>query len=103
MIFQHKPNKSYKKILIEHSNSYIRISSLYWLKVVPKWIDVNPISNMILGLAFNTYSMKTYVLLHFEHKSDVTIIVKLLYRATSRRRETLKFDNDCDVIFTFKL
>ena len=26
---------------------------------------------------FKTYSMKTYVLLHFEHKNDVTIIVKL--------------------------
>ena len=30
----------------------------------------------------NTYSMKTYVLLHFEHKNYVTIIVKRLYRAT---------------------
>ena len=28
----------------------------------------------------NTYSMNTYVLLHFEHNIDVTIIVKLLYR-----------------------
>ena len=34
----------------------------------------------------NTYSMKTYVLLHFEHKNYVTIIVKLLYRAASRRK-----------------
>ena len=25
----------------------------------------------------NAYSMKTYILLHFEHKNDVTIIVKL--------------------------
>ena len=31
--------------------------------------------------------MKIYVLLHFQHKNDVIIIVKLLYRATSRRRE----------------
>ena len=30
----------------------------------------------------NTYSKKTYVLLHFEHKNDVTIIVKLLIRAS---------------------
>ena len=37
----------------------------------------------------NTYSMKTYVLLHFEHKNDFTIIVKLLYKATSRRRVAL--------------
>ena len=29
----------------------------------------------------DTYSMKTYVLLHFEHKNDVTVIVKLLYGA----------------------
>ena len=27
--------------------------------------------------------MYTYVLLHFEHKNDITIFVKLLYRATS--------------------
>ena len=27
--------------------------------------------------AFNTYSMKTYFLSHFEHKNDVTVIVKL--------------------------
>ena len=29
----------------------------------------------------NIYSIKTYVLLHFEHKNDVTIIIKL-HRAT---------------------
>ena len=34
----------------------------------------------------NTYSMKTYVLLHFEDKNDVTVIIKLSYRAMSRRR-----------------
>ena len=28
--------------------------------------------------------MNTFVLLHFEHKNDVTIIVKLLYGATLR-------------------
>ena len=33
---------------------------------------------------FNTYSMNTYVLLHFEHKYDVTIIFKLSSRGTSR-------------------
>ena len=52
--------------------------------------------------------MKTYVLLHFEQKSDVTIIVKLLYRATSPGYEpqassSVKFDNDCDVIFMFEM
>ena len=30
---------------------------------------------------FNTYSMKTYALFHFEHKNDVTTIAKFLYRA----------------------
>ena len=30
--------------------------------------------------------MKIYVPLHFEHKNHVTIIVKLLYEATSGRR-----------------
>ena len=29
------------------------------------------------GISKNTYSMKTYVLLHFKHKNDVTIIIKL--------------------------
>ena len=40
--------------------------------------------------------MKTYVLLHFEHKTYVTIIIKL-------HRDIQKFDNDCDVIFMFKM
>ena len=48
---------------------------------------------------FNTYSMNTCVLLDFEHKNDVTIIIKLLYVASSY----VKFDNDCDVIFMFKM
>ena len=38
---------------------------------------------------FNTFSMKTYVLFHFERKNYVTIIVKLLYRTMSRRQEAL--------------
>ena len=38
---------------------------------------------------FNTYSMKTYVLLHFEHTNEVTVIIKLLCRATSCRRVAL--------------
>ena len=29
----------------------------------------------------NTYSTKTYVLLHFEHKNYVTVIIKFLYGA----------------------
>ena len=47
---------------------------------------------------FDTYSMKTYALLHVEQKNDVTVIVKPLYEATSPR-----FDNDCDIIFMFKM
>ena len=38
--------------------------------------------------------MKTY----FEHKNDVKIIVKFLYRATIRR-----LDNDCNVSFMSKM
>ena len=37
----------------------------------------------------NTYSMNTYDLLHIEHKNGTTIIIKLLYRATSRRQVAL--------------
>ena len=43
--------------------------------------------------------MNTYLLLHFEHKNDVTIIIKL-HIATGYIQ---KFDNDCDVIFMFKI
>ena len=43
------------------------------------------VHTLLYGDVFNTYSMKTYVLLYFEHKNDVIIIVKLLYRARSRR------------------
>ena len=45
--------------------------------------------------------MKTYVLLHFEHKNDVTIIIKLLVRATSRTnaaKTVAVFDNISQVI-----
>ena len=47
--------------------------------------------------------MKTYVLLHFEHKNGVTIIIKLCMelRATCESN-SLKFDNDCDVILCSK-
>ena len=54
------------------------------------------------AILINTYSMKTHVQLHFERKNDVTIIAKLLYRATSHS-SSVKFDNDCDVIFMFKM
>ena len=37
-------------------------------------------------------SMEAYALLHFEHKNDVTVL-----------SSSVKFDNDCDVIFMFKM
>ena len=51
----------------------------------------------------NTNSMNMYGQLHFEHKNDVTIVVKLLYRTMSLRQVPLKFYNDLDVIFMFKI
>ena len=33
----------------------------------------------------NIYSMNTYVLLQFEHKNSITIIVKIVHKATSHR------------------
>ena len=44
--------------------------------------------------------MKTYVMLHFEHKNDVTIIIKL-HKATHLQlahSSIQKFDNDHDII-----
>ena len=38
-------------------------------------------------------------LLHFGHKHDMTIIVKLCIEL----RAAKKFDNDCDIIFMFKM
>ena len=44
--------------------------------------------------------MNIYVLLHFNHKNDVTTIVKLLYKTA---RSFVKFDNYAHVIFVFKM
>ena len=49
---------------------------------------------------FNNYSMNIYVLLDLEHTNDVTIVVKLLSRVA---HSSVKFDNDRDVIFMFKI
>ena len=52
------------------------------------------------------HSMNTYVPLHihFGHRNNVTIIVKLLYRGTSHRQAALlRVDNDYDVIFMFEM
>ena len=35
-------------------------------------------SRYFCATIINTYSMKTYVLLHFEHKNDVTVIIKIM-------------------------
>ena len=74
-------------------------SSLTWSGpyiALTKWISVTFCSRVGLilwsdglRLLFNTYSMKIHLLLYFEHKNDITIIVKLLYRATSCRLEAL--------------
>ena len=40
---------------------------------------------MSIDFSINIYFMKTYVLLHFEHKNDVTIIVELLLKGKNGR------------------
>ena len=42
--------------------------------------------------------MNTYVLLHFERKNDVTIIMKLHRASCLKIRSIQKFDNDSDAI-----
>ena len=43
---------------------------------------------------FDTYSVNTYLLLHFEHKNDVAVVVKHLYKATNPQMcSSVKFDN----------
>ena len=43
--------------------------------------------------------MKTYVLLHFEQKNNVTIIVNFLWSHEPQASSSVKLDNDCDAIF----
>ena len=53
---------------------------------------------------FNTYAMKGYCIIYFEHRNDVTSIVKLCLENTSRRRVfSVKLDYACDVISMFKI
>ena len=47
--------------------------------------------------------MNTYVLLHCEHKNDVTIIVKLHTATRLRLVAPYRSMNDCDVIFIFEM
>ena len=62
-------------------------TSLLGMKIIT-WIACS-LYRVEIWLMLNTYSMKTYVLLLFEHENDVTIIVKLLYGATSCKRVAL--------------
>ena len=48
---------------------------------------------VILAINLHTYSMNTYVLLHFEDKNDAIIIVKLMYRAMSCRLKMHQFQH----------
>ena len=71
------------------SDQLNRISRAVYTSVIPLFILIvvfrHHIDLIVNCFKLYTFFMKTYVLLHFEHKNDVTIIVKLLYRATSRR------------------
>ena len=49
---------------------------------------------------FDTYSI-TACPITFEHKNDVTIILLLKYKPQAS--SSVKFDNDCDVIFILKM
>ena len=53
---------------------------------------------------FNTYSIKSCCITYFEHRNDVTSIVKFSLENTSRRRVfSVKLDYACDVISMFKI
>ena len=53
---------------------------------------------------FTTDSMKGYCITYFEHRNDITSIVKLCLENTSRSRIfSVKFDYACDVISMFKI
>ena len=52
----------------------------------------------------NTYSMKSYCIIYFEHRNNITSIVKLCLDNTSRRRVfSVKLEYACDVISMFKI
>ena len=48
----------------------------------------------ISACLINTYSMKGYCLIYFEHRNDVTSIVKFCF---------VKLDYACDVMSMFKI
>ena len=52
-------------------------------------LDVKFMKQRNVARDFNSFSMKTYVLLYFEHKNNVIIIAKLLCRAVSCREVAL--------------
>ena len=41
---------------------------------------------MVFLRLFNTYSIKSYCIIYFEHRNDVTSIVKLCLENANRRR-----------------
>ena len=48
--------------------------------------------------------MKGYCIIYFEHKNDVTSIVKICLENTGQRRVvSVKLDYACDVISVFKI
>ena len=53
---------------------------------------------------FNTYLMKGYCIIHFEHRNGVISIIKLCLENMSRRRVfSVKLDCACNVISVFKI
>ena len=61
-------------------------------------IPIKVCGQVEVSCLLNTYFMKTYVLLHFEHKNDVTVTVKLMCRRQYHKLDYVKLDNDSDVI-----
>ena len=45
--------------------------------------------NVNFKFLINTYSMESYCIIYFEHRNDVTSIVKLCLENTSRRRVSI--------------
>ena len=66
------------------------------------WCAVDVVDKRFEGI--NTKSMKSYCIIYFEHRNDVTYIIKLCLENKSRRRVfSVKLDYACDVISMFKI
>ena len=69
-------------------------TALFWIKYL---FELCP-------FMLNTYSMKSYCIIYFEHRNDVKSIDNLCLEDTSRRRVfSVKLDYACDVISMFKI